>query len=141
MPGHTGNKPCHMKSKLFLLISLIILGVTAANASGTDPVIGKKNDINGAVTELENRKPVREVNITAYLLAKKEKVVTTDEEGNYAFDDLKPGTYKFVFEKLGYKKVVKEKVVIKTDESFQMNIEMIENSDFDLAPSPFHFSD
>ena len=130
-----------MKSKLFLLISLIILGATAAKASGTDPVIGKKNDINGAVTELENRKPIREVNITAYLSAKKEKMVTTDEEGNYAFDDLKPGTYKFVFEKLGYKKVVKEKVVIRTDESFQMNIEMIENSDFDLAPSPFHFSD
>ncbi|MEJ0104051.1 MAG: carboxypeptidase-like regulatory domain-containing protein [Bacteroidota bacterium] len=130
-----------MKSKLFLLISLIILGVTAANASGTDPVIGKKNDINGAVTELENRKPIREVNITAYLSTKKEKVVTTDEEGNYAFDDLKPGTYKFVFEKLGYKKVVKEKVVIKTDEAFLMNIEMIENNDFDFAPSPFHFSD
>ena len=61
----------------------------------------------------------------------------TDEEGSFAFDELKPGTYKFVFEKAGYKKITKEKVVIKTDEAFQMNIEMIENIDFEIMPSPF----
>ena len=130
-----------MKSKLLLLICLAIFGFSAANATGNEPGIGKKNDINGYVTESQNKKPVSEVNVTAYLLSKKERAVTTDEEGNYAFDDLKPGTYKFVFEKLGYKKVIKEKVVIKTDEAFQMNIEMIENNDFDLVPTPFHFSD
>ena len=133
-------KPTHMKSKLLLLICIAIFGFTAAKANTTEPGIGKKNDINGSVTE-ENKKPITEVNVTAYLSSKKEKVVTTDEEGNYAFDDLKPGTYKFVFEKLGYKKVVKEKVIIKTDESFQMNIEMIQSTDFDLVPTPFHFSD
>ena len=35
---------------------------------------------------------------------KKEKVVITDGTGAYSFDDLKPGVYKFVFEKEGYKK-------------------------------------
>ena len=64
----------------------------------------------------------------------------TDDEGGFAFDELKPGTYKFVFEKAGFKKITKEKVVIKTDEAFQMNIEMIENSDFEIMPSPFYFS-
>jgi hypothetical protein len=117
------------------------MGATTAKASGCDPKIGKRNDINGSVIEPDNKKPIKEVNVTAYLSSKKEKVVTTDEEGNYAFDDLKPGTYKFVFEKMGYRKVVKEKVVIKTDEAFQMNIEMIENNEFDLVPTPFHFSD
>lgn len=128
-----------MKSKLLLLICIAFFGVTAAKANTTEPGVGKKNDINGSVTE-EHKKPVSEVNVTAYLASKKEKVVTTDVEGNYAFDDLKPGTYKFVFEKLGYRKVVKEKVVIKTDEAFQMNIEMIQNNDFDLVPTPFHFT-
>ncbi|MBS1610492.1 MAG: carboxypeptidase regulatory-like domain-containing protein [Bacteroidetes bacterium] len=128
-----------MKSKLLLLICMAIFGVMAAKANTIKPGIGKKNDINGSVTE-ENKKPVREVNVTAYLASRKEKVVTTNEEGNYAFDDLKPGTYKFVFEKLGYRKVVKDKVIIKTDESFQMNIEMIQNNDFDLVPTPFHFT-
>jgi len=120
-----------------------ILGFGYANA--TDPCTqegnGKKNDINGNVIQVENKKPVKEVNITAYLDSKKEKVVSSDDTGNYAFDDLKPGTYKFVFEKMGFKKVVKDKVVIKTDESFQLNIEMIANNEYDLAPTPLHFSD
>ena len=68
-------------------------------------------------------------------------MVLTDDEGGFAFDELKPGTYKFVFEKAGFKKVTKEKVVVKTDEAFQLNIEMIETGNFDLMPSPFHFSD
>ena len=57
-------------------------------------------------------------------------------EGGFSFDELRPGIYKFVFEKSGFRKVTKEKVVIKTDEAFQMNIEMIENSDYDIMPSP-----
>ncbi|MGC4036836.1 MAG: carboxypeptidase-like regulatory domain-containing protein [Chitinophagaceae bacterium] len=132
-----------MKSKFLLLAVLALFGFAAAKANDCKPggVVGKKNDINGSVTENEHKKPVSEVNVTAYLSSKKEKSVTTDVEGNYAFDDLKPGTYKFVFEKLGYKKVVKEKVIIKTDEAFQMNIEMIANNDFDLVPSPFHFTE
>ena len=63
----------------------------------------------------------------------------TDEDGGFAFDELKPGTYKFIFEKAGFKKITKEKVVIKTDEAFQLNIEMIESNDFEIMPSPFHF--
>ena len=65
----------------------------------------------------------------------------TNEDGNFSFDELKAGTYKFIFEKTGFKKITKEKVVIKTDEAFQLNIEMAESSDFDIMPSPFHFTD
>jgi hypothetical protein len=46
-----------------------------------------------------------------------------------------------VFEKDGYKKVTKEKVSIKTDETFQLRIEMIEAEDFNLMPSPLYFTD
>ncbi|MBL7763273.1 MAG: carboxypeptidase regulatory-like domain-containing protein [Chitinophagaceae bacterium] len=135
-----------MKSKLLLLTIITLLGFgIVAHAEGTfkvsPPGDNKKNDINGAVSASENKKPVKEVNVTAYLLSKKEKSVLTDESGNYAFDDLKPGTYKFVFEKIGFKKVVKDKVIIKTDEAFQMNIEMVESHDFELVPTPTHFSD
>ena len=84
---------------------------------------------------------MKDVTVTAYLVSKKEKMVMTDDEGGFAFDELKPGTYKFVFEKAGFKKVTKEKVVVKTDEAFQLNIEMIESDTYDLMPSPFHFSD
>jgi uncharacterized surface anchored protein len=129
--------------KRTLLILLMSAGCTAAAYANTTPDPGtgkgKKDDVNGIVTDSEEKKPLKDVNITAYLSSKKEKIVLTDEDGGYSFDELKPGTYKFVFEKTGYKKVVKEKVIVKVDEAFQLKVEMLEDKDSDLMPSPFHF--
>jgi hypothetical protein len=133
-----------MKAKL-LLLGFGMLGFVVANANNDDPDPGngkgKKDELNGVVTHSDSKKPLRDVTVTAYLVSKKEKMVFTDDEGGFAFDELKPGTYKFVFEKAGFKKVTKDKVVVKTDEAFQLNIEMIETGNYDLMPSPFHFSD
>ena len=132
-----------MKPKIFLL-SLCLLGFAIAKASTDPDPCNSKNkvcEVNGMILDSDHKKPLKDVTITAYSSSKKEKTVQTDEDGTFSFDELKSGTYKFVFEKVGFKKVTKEKVVIKTDETFQLNIEMIENKDLDLAPSPFHFSD
>src|SRR6478735_2416996 len=118
-----------MKLKLLLMaIGMLSFAVSKANADPEPPCRdkGKKNDLAGIILHSENKKPLKDVIVTAYLLSKKEKAVLTDETGSYGFEELKPGTYKFVFEKSGYRKVTKEKVVVKTDESFQLNIEMIE---------------
>ena len=131
----------NMKSKIFLLtIALLGFVVAKANEIGPGEGDGKKDELNGTIIHSETKKPLKDVSITAYLVSKKEKIAVTDDEGGFAFDELKPGTYKFVFEKAGFKKITKEKIVIKTDEAFQMNIEMIENSDFEIMPSPFYFS-
>ncbi|MBE2229043.1 MAG: carboxypeptidase regulatory-like domain-containing protein [Chitinophagaceae bacterium] len=126
-----------MKQKLLLFL-FCLLGGFVANAAD-DPGNGsRKDECNGTVLQAGNRKPLKDVSVTAYnSQSKKEKIVSSDEQGVFAFDDLKPGVYKFVFEKTGYKKVTKEKVVIKTDETFQMQIEMIEMGDYDILPSPF----
>ena len=130
-----------MKPKI-LLLSVSLLGFVMAKANEKDPGNnGKKDDLNGVVLHAETKKPLKDVSVTAYLISKKEKVVVTNEDGNFSFDELKAGTYKFIFEKTGFKKITKEKVVIKTDEAFQLNIEMIESSDFDIMPSPFRFTD
>lgn len=132
-----------MKPKL-LMLAILLLGFAVAKAN-TEPDPSnekeKKNDLAGIILHCESRKPLKDVIVTAYLVSKKEKAVQTDEAGNYGFEELKPGTYKFVFEKSGYKRVTKEKVVVKTDEAFQLNIEMIESKDFDLVPSPLLFAD
>lgn len=133
-----------MKRKiLFLFSALLVIGIAANAGNCGDPTICKKinkrNDINGIVLQGVTKKPIKEVSVTAYSTVKKEKVVVTDMDGSYYFDDLKPGVYKFVFEKEGYYKVVKEKVSVRTDEAFQLNIEMIEASDNEIMPSPFHF--
>lgn len=128
-----------MKQKFILLaISLLGFVVVKANVVVPGPGEGKKDDINGTVIHSENKKPLEGVCVTAILISKKEKAVLTEEDGGYSFDELKPGTYKFVFEKAGFRKITKEKVVIKTDEAFQLNIEMIELSDFEIMPSPFN---
>jgi hypothetical protein len=133
-----------MKIKLLLLSCTVLFASVIAKANPTAPTESdgttKKNDINGGVYHNSTKKPLTNVSITAYLTSdKKEKVVLSDSNGNYAFDDLKPGVYKFVFEKDGYKKVTKEKVFIKTDEGFQLNIEMAEEKDFDFIPGAFNF--
>jgi hypothetical protein len=130
-----------MKRKI-LLLTVSVFGFVLAKANATvdpDAHLGKKDDLVGVVVNSDNKKPLKDVSVTAYSATKKEKVAVTDESGNFSFDELKPGTYKFIFEKTGFRKVTKEKVLVKTDESFQLNIEMIEYNDIDLMPSPFHF--
>ncbi|MBD0332834.1 MAG: carboxypeptidase regulatory-like domain-containing protein [Chitinophagaceae bacterium] len=127
--------------KLIFVGCFIVCTSLFANAKDQNPGIGdtKKTDINGGVYNADTKKPIRDVNVTAYLTSTKEKVILTDTNGNYVFDDLKPGTYKFVFEKNGFQKVVKERVTIRTDEAFQMNIEMIEDPDFEFLPGTLRF--
>jgi len=127
-----------MKQKLFLL-GFSLLGFVAAKATEIGPGDGKKDDVNGVILHSETKKPLKDVSITAYNVTKKEKVVLSDDDGTFSFDELKPGTYKFVFEKAGFRKATKEKIVVKTDEAFQMSIEMIENDVFDIMPSPGSF--
>ena len=130
-----------MKNKpIFLLMTCLLAGIFSyANTGGKE----KKEDPDmvGIVITAEGKKPIKDVSITAYNTTKKEKIAVSDINGNFNLIDLKPGTYKFVFEKDGFKKVVREKIILKTNEDYQMNIEMSEDDAlFDLMPSPFRFS-
>jgi len=131
--------------KPILLLAIGLLGFAAAKANTSvdpDPFTDKKkvDEVNGVIFDSEHKKPLKDVTVTAYSVSKKEKTIQTDDAGNFSFDELKPGVYKFVFEKAGFRKVTKEKVVVKTDETFQLNIEMVQSTDLEMMPSPFHFS-
>ena len=119
------------------------MGCLQSRASDIDPRTPGKSisEVAGNIVDGDSKKALGEVTVTAYSANKKEKFVITDEWGRFEFDELKTGIYKLVFEKEGYRKVVREKVSIKTDETFQMRIEMIEADGFDLLPSPFQFFD
>lgn len=96
--------------------------------------------VNGTVLDMDSRKPLKDVNITAILQSKKEKVVSTDVNGGFSFIMLKPGTYKLVFEKEGYKKVIKEKVEVKEKTPLQINVEMPQFIPIsERGPSAWHF--
>lgn len=130
-----------MKLKNLLLTLLCFTICLYGLANGTEPGEPGKgvNELAGSVIHANSKKPLKEVTITAYSESKKEKTVTTDDSGRFGFDELKTGTYKLIFEKNGYRKVIRDKVSIKADETFQLSIEMIESVDFDMMPSPFHF--
>ena len=125
-----------MKLK-FLFFTLVLSATACVAKANTNPGTGeesKKTDIAGGVIHSETRKPLSNVNVVAYVANKKEKMVTTDVNGNYSFNDLKPGTYKLVFEKDGYKKLIKDKVLIRGDEEFQINVELNEVESFLMMP-------
>ena len=132
-----------MKLKILLLSFITITGCINANAGNTGPAERGKpiNEVAGNVIDGDTKKPIKDVTVTAYHISKKEKIVLTDESGKFDFDELKSGIYKIVFEKEGYRRITKDKISIKADETFQMRIEMLEDIDYDLAPSPFHFID
>jgi hypothetical protein len=129
-----------MKLKILLLSTFAVMAGLFAGAKGIDPKnLAKKNEIMGGVFENDSKKPLNNVSVTAYLSSKKEKVTSTDVNGMFSFNDLKPGNYKFVFEKDGYKRTSREKVITRPDEGLQLNIMMDEHSTFDFMPGPSHF--
>lgn len=129
-----------MKLKLLLFTVLFSAGALLSKLHAAPPGTGEENrksDIAGGVYVADTKKPLGNVSVTAYSANKKEKVVITDVDGNYSFNELKSGTYKLVFEKSGYKKVVKEKVIIRAEEGCQLNVEMDEEEVFHMMPGLF----
>ena len=135
-----------MKVKLLLLLTLCFAcaAVYANNCGkGPDPEKKKKDFVNGMVSHATNKRPLKDVLVTAYLNtdSKKEISVQTDEAGNYSFEALKPGTYKLVFEKTGFRRVTKDKIIVKDEDSFKLNVDLAEISHQNMMPSPLHFSE
>jgi uncharacterized protein (DUF2141 family) len=133
-----------MKFKNLLAAATLLLAscYARANNNNTTPGVGeecKKTDIAGGVFHSENKKPLSNVSVTAYASNKKEKAVFTDANGNFSFDDLKPGTYKFVFEKAGFRKVTKEKTITRIDEGLDLRVLMDEHVGYDFTPGPAQF--
>lgn len=120
---------------LLLLSSFLCFANSGGKGKKEDP------DMNGLVLEAETGKPMKDVNITAYNNSKKERVATSTTNGSFALVDLKPGVYKFIFEKEGFEKVIREKLILKPGEGYQLTVQMFaEDSIFDLTPSPLRFS-
>ncbi len=133
-----------MKIKSLLLVALAVM-FSAVALANPDPGTGengvKKCDLLGGVYSDDTKKPIHKVTVTAYSANKKEKVAVTDSNGNYFFDELKPGTYKFVFEKSGYKKLTKEKTITRVDEAYELNVKLQAQSGMDFMPGPSQFFD
>ena len=95
--------------------------------------------ISGAVKQVNTQKPIRDVTIMIIQQnTSKGKIIQSNNLGEFGINDLPPGTYKLVFQKDGYKKVVKDKITVMPNRGIELKIEMEEVS-YDLSPSLFHF--
>ena len=131
-----------MKNKCLPLLLLLLLAGFFSFANNGGKEKNEDPDMNGSVIAAETGKPIKDVSIIAYSNSKKEKSVFSNASGTFSMADLKPGIYKFVFQKEGYEKVVREKMVLKANEDYQLSIQMFEEENvFDLMPSPLRLTD
>lgn len=124
-----------------LLVAFLLAGAFSYAGNGGKDNRKEEPDMLGSVVHAESKKPIKDVSVTAYSNSHKEKTAVSDANGNFNLIDLKPGVYKFVFEKDGFKKVVREKIILKLNEDYQLNVEMDEDELLpDLNPSTLHFA-
>ncbi len=82
---------------------LFFLQAHARVTGGPGSIKKEKKELMGGVFEGETKKPLCSVNVTAFSARAMERKVFTDEKGYYSFSDLKPGLYKLIFEKQGFR--------------------------------------
>jgi len=131
-----------MKLNCFLFMICLFMTFSAvANTPCTGPSCNVDVVlVKGVVLDKESRKPLKDVNVTAISQSKTEKIVSTDNNGAFHFIMLKPDTYRLVFEKEGYKKVIKDKVEVKEKIPVRINVELFEFIPIsDREPSIWHF--
>ncbi|MBX2925896.1 MAG: carboxypeptidase regulatory-like domain-containing protein [Chitinophagaceae bacterium] len=131
-----------MIRQIILIAVLLFVFFNAFAHTPVDPCQKPEEALKGIVTDADNKKPLKDVNIIAILGTKKEKAVLSDANGGYRFVMLKPGTYKLVFEKAGYKKVVKEKVEVKKNTPVYIKVALQGGAPVtERGPSAWHFFD
>ena len=105
-----------VSKKLLIVVSLLSLFsvITAQDIShfGT---------IKGSVLDAETKQPL----IGANIFVRDSKTgASTDISGRYQFDKIKVGTYSIVYSYIGYEKIIKTDIIVRTDRITFVNIEL-----------------
>jgi hypothetical protein len=105
-----------MRQKMNKVMLFIFFLVNVLNAQN-QPM----GNLEGIVVDESNKNPLIGVNI--YIL-NKNTGTTTNEKGNYYFKDLPVGTYTIQFSYIGYEKVIKTDIIIRSKRTTYLNIQM-----------------
>lgn len=128
--------------RLHLLLVMVMFNSVAALAAL--PRGHSSSNLFGTVTDNYDR-PVADVIIKAIPESTPHETVTvlSNRNGSYKMPLLKPGVYLMVYEKDGYKKLVKEKVTVQQDAFVKaLNVEIVLLPRFsERGPSVWHFFD
>jgi hypothetical protein len=112
-----------MKKILTFAISLLFLGLTVALAegepTGSSPV--KSSKIEGKVLDMVTGEALAGVAVS---IKDADLVAYTDFDGNYTFENLKPGIYNLVASFISYKNSLIENVEINPDQPREIIIQL-----------------
>ncbi|MGV3528465.1 MAG: carboxypeptidase-like regulatory domain-containing protein [Flavisolibacter sp.] len=123
-----------------LFLTLLFSAIGGAAFANTGPADPDKLDLSIGVKAGDTHLPLRDVVVSVVSHQTKEKKqVTTSADGSYYFDNLKTGNYKVIFEKDGYKSLIKDTVFIREDENFQISVELTKSEPFRLIPGILMF--
>src|SRR5262252_8790423 len=106
---------------LACLMALLLLSVTAAPVSSQNvygTIRGTATDASGAA--------VADATVTLTNIDTQEKhSITTDTSGNYTFVNIQPGRYKLEGEKTGFKKFVREPILVQIESGLRVDIALV----------------
>jgi len=102
---------------MFRIILIFILFATIAVAQSSTP----KGNLKGQILDAETKQPLIGVNI---FIKQNQSGTSTDEKGNYSFETIPVGTYTIEYSYIGYEKVTKTDVIVRSQRTTFENINM-----------------
>lgn len=99
------NKRCVTMSSLFVLLIGLILMPLEISAQDIESQQMAAAQINGQVIDAQTESPIPNVRVEMPVVG---KTATTDEEGNFTFENLNPGKYTLEINHEGYEQFSKE---------------------------------
>ena len=99
--------PSFVRKTLLIAVSLLSLFSVITAQETTHSGL-----IKGIVLDAETKQPLIGANI---FVQGSNSGTTTDESGNYQFDKIKVGTYSIVYSYIGYEKIIKTDVIVRTN--------------------------
>src|SRR5436853_7911463 len=105
-----------MRTCAFLVFAALLCVVSAFSQSNTGSIVGTMTDATGAV--VPGVKVTVSNNSTGVQIT-----AVTDNVGNYRVDFLPPGTYQITVENPGFKKFVRDNIVL--DAARQLRIDLV----------------
>ena len=98
--------------RIFLALTIVTTTTLAAFAGGNDTT-GNQTVLKGTITDLEDFKPLPDVEVSLVSLDDKFKKTTeTDEQGKFSLQNFPAGTYKVCFEKKGFENGVCQSITV-----------------------------
>lgn len=96
---------------------LVLIFFTAAVLTAQTPM----GSISGIVVDLETKLPLVGVNI---FIKSTDTGTSTNEEGKYELLNLPVGTYTLVFSYIGYERIIKPDIIVRSQRSTSLNVEL-----------------